>query len=82
MHGTDETAEDVMAPQTNEKGNYHLVASRSCSLLGISKRVIPLWVVWAVCKSVQPDEMTNVKTPFCSRLKGPAEVYADAEMTQ
>ena len=36
----------------------------------------------AVCESVQPDVMTNVKTPFCLRLKGPAEVYADAEMTQ
>ena len=31
---------------------------------------------------MQPDVMTNVKTPFCFRLKGPAEVYADAEMTQ
>ena len=34
-----------------------------------------------VCKSVQPDVMTNVKSPFCLRLKGPADVYADAEMT-
>ena len=33
-------------------------------------------------QSVQPDVMTNVQTPFCLRLKGPAEVYADAEMTQ
>ena len=36
----------------------------------------------AVCKSVQPDVMTSVKTPFCLRLKGPAEVYANAVLTQ
>ena len=28
------------------------------------------------------NPMTNVKTPFCLRLKGPEEVYADAKMTQ
>ena len=26
--------------------------------------------------------MTDVKTPFCLRLKGRAEVHADAKMTQ
>ena len=31
-----------------------------------------------MCKSVQSDVMTNVRTPFCLRLKGPAEVYASA----
>ena len=36
----------------------------------------------AVYKSVQPDVMTSVKTPFCLRLKGPAEVYANAGLTQ
>ena len=35
-----------------------------------------------MCKSVQPDETTNVETTFCLRLKGPAEVYASAVMTQ
>ena len=33
-------------------------------------------------QSVQPDVMTNVQTPFCLRLKGPAEVYAGAEVTR
>ena len=33
-------------------------------------------------QSVQPDVMTNVSTPLCLRLKGPAEVYADAVVTQ
>ena len=33
-------------------------------------------------QSVQPDVMTNVQTPFCLRLKGPAEVYASAVVTQ
>ena len=31
----------------------------------------PCVVECAVCESVQPDVMTNVKTPFCLRLKGP-----------
>ena len=35
-----------------------------------------------MCESVLPDVVANVKTPFCLRLKGLAEVYADAEMTQ
>ena len=37
--------------------------------------------MWIECASVQPlrpDVMTYVKTPFCLRLKGPAEVYQDA----
>ena len=35
-----------------------------------------------VCKSVHPDVMRNVETPFCLRLMGPAEVYAGAVMTR
>ena len=42
------------------------------------------WVLWVECavrESVQADVVTSVKTPFCLRLKGLAEVYADAKMT-
>ena len=40
-----------------------------------------VWVECAVCESVQPDVMTNVRTSFCLTLKGPAEVYASAVVT-
>ena len=33
-------------------------------------------------QSVQPHVTTSVQTPFCFRLLGPAEVYADAVVTQ
>ena len=33
-------------------------------------------------QSVQPNVMRNVQTPFYLRLKGPAEVYASAVVTQ
>ena len=41
-----------------------------------------MWVECAGVQSGRPGVITNVKTPFCLRFKGPAEVYADAEMTQ
>ena len=33
-------------------------------------------------QSVQTDVITNAQTPFYLRLKGPAEVYASAVVTQ
>ena len=43
---------------------------------------LPMWESVRSGQLVQPDVLTNVKTPFCLRLKGPAEVYADAVVAQ
>ena len=43
---------------------------------------LPMWEEVRTGQSVQPNEMTNEQTPFGLRLKGPAEVYEGAEVTQ
>ena len=42
----------------------------------------PPWEEVRSGQSMQPNVMTNEQTPFCLRLKGPAEVYVGAEVTQ
>ena len=87
-----------MAPQLNEKGwitpsqvdpvtawntqaRYAAVRCVQAAGRGSMKGTTN---VGSVCsgQSVQPDVMTDVYTPFCLRLTGPTDVYADAVMTQ